>query len=173
MTADSSTARTVIVNTSPLLYLHQAGCLLLLRTLYGRIVVPPAVCDELRVGAAQGVDVPVPENESWIEVRAVSSPALVPAVVDLGRGEAEVIALGIDLQSTASLEEVLLILDDQLGRRFADLYSLKCTGTLGVIVKAKQQGHIPAVRPLIQIMRAKGLWISEAVFNAVVKMAGE
>ncbi len=48
----------VIVNTSPLLYLHQVGHLQLLQQLYGTIIVPPAVPQELEVGKLQGVDVP-------------------------------------------------------------------------------------------------------------------
>jgi uncharacterized protein len=51
-------------------------------------------------------------------------------VTDLGQEEAEVIALG------RQSPENLLILDDCLGRRIADLYQLKYTGTLGVLIEA-------------------------------------
>jgi len=48
----------IIVNTSPLLYLHQVNYLELLQQLYSSITVPPAVPQELEVGKRQGVDVP-------------------------------------------------------------------------------------------------------------------
>ena len=48
----------VVVNTSPLLYFHQVGCLELLQNLYGRILTPPAVIQELAVGKNQGINVP-------------------------------------------------------------------------------------------------------------------
>lgn len=107
---------TVIVNTSPLLYLHQVGQLQLLQQLYGKITVPTAVTQELEVGKEQGVDVPEINSIAWIEIRPVTSAVLVPAVIDLGQGEAEVLALGLEISDS------LLIFDDKLARRIADLY---------------------------------------------------
>jgi len=109
----------VIINTSPLLYLHQTANLDLLQRLYGTIAVPLAVQQELQVGMQQGADVPAIEQIKWIQIRPVASASLVPAVIDLGQGEAEVIALG--LETTDSL----LILDDQLARRIAELDKLQ------------------------------------------------
>jgi predicted nucleic acid-binding protein len=48
----------VISNTSPLFYLHRLGQLELLHKLYGRILVPEAVAEELKAGGDQGEDVP-------------------------------------------------------------------------------------------------------------------
>jgi predicted nucleic acid-binding protein len=105
----------VIVNTSPLLYLHQVRCLELLRQLYSTITVPPAVPQELEIGKLQGVDVPEVNSIEWIQIRSVVSAAIIPAVIDLGQGEAEVIALGLENPNS------LLIFDDSLARRIADL----------------------------------------------------
>jgi len=44
----------VICNTSPLQYLYQLGMLHIFQALAGRIIVPPAVVQELAVGRAQG-----------------------------------------------------------------------------------------------------------------------
>src|SRR5919202_2873 len=109
----------VIVNTSPLLYLYQVNCLELLQQLYGTITVPPAVPQELETGKRQGVDVPEVNSIEWIQIRPVASATIIPAVIDLGQGEAEVIALGLENPGS------LLILDDSLARRIADLYRLK------------------------------------------------
>lgn len=109
---------TVIVNTSPLLYLHQVGHLQLIQLLYGKIIVPPAVRQELEVGKMQGVDVPEINSVEWIQIRPVVSAALIPAVIDLGQGEAEVLALGLETNNR------LLIFDDRLARRIAALYRL-------------------------------------------------
>ena len=80
----------VVVDTSPLQYLHQVGYLGLLQNLYGNIVVPFAVGEELKVGQFQGVIVPVIGSIEWIRVVQISTPALVPNVTDLGQEEAEV-----------------------------------------------------------------------------------
>jgi len=66
----------------------------LLQQLYGTIIVPPAVPQELEVGKLQGVDVPEINSIEWIQIRPVASATLIPAVIDLGQGEAEVLALG-------------------------------------------------------------------------------
>ena len=157
----------VIANTSPLFYLHQVGCLGILPALYGAVIVPPAVLNELDVGKAQGVDVPEVARIEWIHVRPVASAALVPAVTDLGRGEAEVIALGLEIPGS------LLILDDQLARRLADLHALQYTGTLGVLVKAKRAGCISSVAAVVTALREKGMWLTSSVVEDVLRLSGE
>ena len=67
----------------------------------------------------------------------------------------------------------LLIFDDSLARRIADLYSLKYTGTLGVLVKAKQAGYVSAVAPVIAMLRSKGMWLTDKIINDVLRFSGE
>ncbi len=73
---------TVIVNTSPLLYLHQVGQLELLQKLYRKVTVPLAVTSELEVGTKQGIDVPKIDAIEWIQIHPVASAVLVPAVLN-------------------------------------------------------------------------------------------
>lgn len=159
--------RLVIANTSPLFYLHQVGHLEVLRALYGRIVIPVAVQAELAAGGQAGFATPDISRAEWIEVRPVRSKELIPAVVDLGPGEAEVLALGLEHPGS------LLILDDRLGRRVAHLNSLTYTGTVGVLVKAKQAGHLKAIRHIIQQLRATGLWLADDFVAMVLDQANE
>jgi uncharacterized protein len=159
--------QSVIVDTSPLQYLHQVDCLGLLKKLYGTVVVPFAVCAELQVGQSQGVNVPDLGSIEWIQVIQIPSPALIPNVTDLGQGEAEVIALGIQNP------ESLLILDDILGRRIADLYHLKYTGTLGVLIKAKKLGHLDAIAPIIDRLRTQGMWLTDKIVEDILRLAKE
>lgn len=83
------------------------------------------------------------------------------------RGEAEVIALGLENPHSR------LILDDTLGRRIARLQQLQVTGTVGVVVKAKHAGLLPAVSPVIDALRKAGLWLSEGLVAEVLRQAGE
>jgi len=159
--------RLVIANTSPLFYLHQVGHLEALRLLYGRIVIPPAVEAELKAGAGAGLTTPEISEVDGIAVHPLRSRALVPVIVDLGPGEAEVLGLGMEWPGS------LLILDDRLGRRVAQLNSLICTGTLGVLVRAKQAGHLKAIRGVIQNLRACGLWLTDDLVAMVLEQANE
>ena len=81
----------------------------------------------------RGEDAPEVSNYEWIKVRSVSLPYYIKIIPDLGKGEAEVLALGLE-------EGHLIIIDDALARRIASLYSLKFTGTAGIFLKAKKRG---------------------------------
>jgi predicted nucleic acid-binding protein len=64
-------------------------------------------------------------------------------------------------------------LDDLLARRIAGSLSLKCTGTLGILVKSKQVGLIPSVSSVIATLRVQGMWLSDAVVEVMLKLSGE
>ncbi|MBI3951113.1 MAG: DUF3368 domain-containing protein [Acidobacteria bacterium] len=159
--------RMVIVNISPLVYLHRIGCVDVLRKLYGQIVVPTAVREELLEGRGLGADVPDLSVLTWVEVRSLSSSALLPAVTDLGQGEAEVIGLARETP------ESLVIMDDRLGRKIAEICGLTVTGTVGVLLKAKQEGYVPAVAPVLRTLQQAGLWLGEELIRLILARAGE
>jgi len=156
-----------ISNTSPLLYLHLIGQLDLLVRLYEHVFIPQAVLDELRAGADRGVSVPDVGALLWLHIRPLAAQELVPLVTDLGRGEAEVIGLGLEIPGSR------LILDDALARRIALVNDLHITGTVGVILKAKQCGFLDAVKPSILALRQAGLWLHDTVVASVLRQAGE
>jgi len=88
--------REVISDTSPLPYLFQANLLELLQKLYGQIIIPEAVVEEIAAGRALGIHLPDLTTISWIRVRQVRNPALLPLAPDLGAGEREALALAIE-----------------------------------------------------------------------------
>lgn len=159
--------RLVVADTSPLLYLHQANQVHLLRALYGVVVVPPAVRVELAIGRERGHDAPDVASIEWIRSADVPDRSLLPAVVDLGPGESEVIALGLAHPGS------LALLDDRLARRIAAVSGLAHTGTLGVLLKAKSAGLIAAVRPILEGMRSHGMLIHDELEQRILRAAGE
>jgi predicted nucleic acid-binding protein len=160
-------SRPVIVNTSPLFYLHRIKRLELLQQLYGTVMVPEAVRSELAAGQQKKIPVPNLQELAWIEVKSVRSPLLIPAVVDLGPGETEVLALGLEHPRS------LLIIDDRVARRLASLNKLTVTGTLGVVIKAKQRGLLQDVGQVLRELQANGLWLSEELIKAALAVARE
>lgn len=159
--------RLIISNTSPLLYLHQVGHLDLLQRLYGQIQIPQAVEEELRDGARRGIAVPDVSRLGWLQVRPLRDKTLLPVVTDLGSGEAEAIALAVASPGS------LLILDDNLGRRIAHLNRVVYTGTLGVLVKAKGEGLLASVSPIIEALRKTTMYLTPTLIETVLKQAGE
>jgi predicted nucleic acid-binding protein len=159
--------RVVICNTSPLLYLYQIHRLDLLQQLYRQIIVPTAVEKELLTGKVKGINVPDLAKISWLETRAVADRTLLPIVIDLGAGEAEVIALGLIYPDS------LLLMDDQLGRRIAALNKLTFTGTLGILIKARQAGYLSSVTAAVTDFKQTNMRLSAELITLILTEAGE
>ena len=102
----------VISNSSPLIALTQIGRLDLVRRLYTRIYIPPAVAREVEPTVAKRPD--------WVLVQKLARP-LQPITVSgsIGPGEREVISLGLELGAA------LLIVDEQPARRLATSLGLR------------------------------------------------
>jgi predicted nucleic acid-binding protein len=159
--------REVISNTSPLQYLFQLDLLDLLPALYGEILVPYGVAQEIAAGRTRGVALPVPEIIPWIRVQEVANAALLPLVPDLGSGEREVLALALERS------DPLVILDDALARRFAQRLEIALTGTLGLLLKGKQMGRIGRVEPLLDQLEALHFRMDQGTRAGILKLAGE
>lgn len=123
--------------------------------------------DELRQGAAQGVDVPTLDRLAWVNVAAPEMLSLERVSSDLGRGERQVIATALGRPDS------LVILDDSKARDHAKTLGLRFTGTLGILVKGKQAGDISTVRPLLDRLEAVGFFLDPAVRDHVLRLAGE
>ena len=157
---------TVIADTSPLQYLFQVGLLELLRDLFETVHVPVAVRDELQVGRSLGFDVPDPAAHPWMSVRPTTrAPAL--ERFELGPGEHAALSLVLERG------EGLVLLDDAAARRVANELQLSTTGTLGILLLAKERGLIVTVAPVLEELGRCGFRITDAVRSRVLQMAGE
>lgn len=156
----------VILNNTPLVAFWSLRKLSLLRDLFGEVVIPPAVASEflaVEYISRQKALVQAP----WIRVVSLVSPQQARVYVGLDQGEAEVLALAL-LQSAR-----LVIMDERKGRRYARRLDLPLTGTMGVLLLAKERGLISAVSPSITYLQQSGLYFDEALIDQVLEMAGE
>lgn len=160
---------TIVSDTSPITNLAAIARLDLLQRIYGGIVIPKSVYDELT-----GVGYPVPgtlevQTLSWISVQSVGNQEQVTKfrqTVDLG--EAEAIALSLELGVDR------LLIDDAAGRAIALGLGLKITGVLGVLLIAKQRGFISAVKPLVdELMHRAGFRVGDLLYQSVLRTVGE
>ncbi len=157
----------VIVNTSPIQYLHQTNLLDLLPTLYKTLLIPQAVVDELADGIALGVSLPNISSLSWIKIRQPQSSLILPLVTELGAGEREALALAREIKDS------LVILDDRLARRYGRLLGIQFTGTLGVLLRAKQEGYLVKIAPILDRLDALNFRLATSTRHSVLKIAGE
>ncbi len=159
----------VVSNTSPLVNLAVVGQLDLLRQLYGRVVIPQAVRDEIVIGGAGQPGAVEVERLDWIETRQASNLTAVASLqLQVDQGEAEAIALAVELKAD------LLLLDERKGRAIASKLGLARIGLLGVLVEARAKGLIPAIKPVVDALIGKaGFWISKELYDRVLQVAGE
>jgi predicted nucleic acid-binding protein len=157
----------LICNTSPIQYLYQLGLFHILRSLAGRVIVPPAVMAELAEGRALGMNLPDLTLFEWVTIRRPVSELAVPLVTNLGPGETEALMLALE-----SGKDVV-VLDDGLARRVAETLGLRLKGTLGLLLDAKRAGLIPALGPLLDQLNALRFRVAPYTRTAVLKLAGE
>jgi predicted nucleic acid-binding protein len=157
----------VIADTSPLQYLHQVGCLGLLGDLFGCVIVPAGVAQEIRQGALQGVDLPDLGQLPWVTIETASAPADSRIPSKLGHGEREVLCWALQTQ------DPLVLLDDGEARKQAKSLGIRFTGTLGVLIKARHAGKVAAVLPLLDQLEQAGFYIDAPVRTQVLASVGE
>lgn len=114
----------VVSETSPIVALHHLAQLGLLGSLFGDVLIPPMVNDELLRGTDKWQPVDISQF-SFIRVVAPQHPerfAAYRAIVDPGEWEA--IALALELGAD------LLLVDDKDGRSVARQAGIEPMGTL-------------------------------------------
>ena len=159
----------VVSNTSPLTNLAAIGQLNLLQALFGEIHVPMGVVNELTSGGRNWPGAIEVETAEWVHVKQVSNRLLVDALrLDLDFGESETIVLALDLQAD-------LVLLDELTERYAPRhFDLKVMGVVGLLIRAKNIGLIPEVRPHLDALRQQaGFYLSGPVYQHALRLAGE
>lgn len=142
----------VVSDTSVLILLTKIGEMDLLKETYGQLVTTLEVEEEF------GSKLP-----EWIKTQEVVDKKyqrILETRVD--KGEAIAIAFATEY------DEVLLLLDDLKARKLASKLNLKFTGTLGVIHRAKQQGIIEKVKPLLDKMSQTDFRISKKIITEIL-----
>ncbi len=156
----------VVSDTSPITNLIEIGRLDLLRGLFKTVLIPPAVFREATYLEHIRIEI---ENCDWIEVVDLTSRDLYNTLAEnLDPGEAEAISLAIELSADA------ILIDEADGRREAHRLGIFVTGLLGVLIRAKKQGLIPAIKPDIErLIATSDFWLGQDVIAEALLLAGE
>lgn len=155
----------IVADTSALLALAACESLSLLDTLFGEVRVPPAVFRECTVAGRAGADV----LDAYLrgKVADVEFGEFVIAAGGLGRGELEAMALYKRLRADR------LLIDDQRARKVARINQVQVIGSIGVLLVAKAENVVPAVRPLLDSIRVAGIYLSDRVLTEALRLADE
>jgi predicted nucleic acid-binding protein len=126
-----------VSDTTPLNYLVLVDAVAVLPALFGHVIIPGAVREELlRMKAPEKVRRWASDPPTWIEVHPVTKvdETLGFGTADKDRGEREAISLALDLRPD------FVLLDDRLAREAASARELRVIGTLGILEAAAARG---------------------------------
>lgn len=149
--------KVIISDTSCLILLTNIGELDLLKKVYGRVITTMDIAIEY------GEIIP-----DWIEVREVKDKhkqLLLEMQID--RGESSAIALALETSKST------IILDDYKARKIAHKLGISFTGTIGVIIRAKLNGIIPSIKPLLSKIKETNFRLSSEIENFALLEAKE
>lgn len=156
----------VIVNNTPLVTFWAIGRLDILRSLFDEILIPAAVRDEFLATEKESRRRTLRE-ESWIRVVEVQNSRRIQSFVGLDAGETEVLVLAEEQDAS------LVLIDERKARRFAERMGLPISGTLGILLLAKEEKVISAIAPVLRKIQEAGLYFDSKLIERVLQLAGE
>lgn len=149
--------KAVIADTSCFILLDKIEALFVLQQLFKEIITSLEVTSEF------GKELP-----EWIKIEKVQDQKFMNALLlEVDAGEASTIALASELQPS------LLIIDDLKGRKLAEQLHLNYTGTLGVLLKARQEKVISSLHPYFEKIKHTNFFISHQLLDNLVKRTEE
>ncbi len=149
--------KVVIADTSCLIVLSNIEQLQILRQLYGKIVTTPDVEREY------GETLP-----DWVEINSPKDKTRQMLLeLQLDKGESSAIALALEIPDS------ILIIDDYKARKIAEQLELKITGTLGILIKAKQRGLLKSIMPIVKKLKSTGFRISDELEYEIKLLSDE
>jgi predicted nucleic acid-binding protein len=163
-----SKSKVIVINTGPIISLVAAtGSLRILQKLFHQVYVPFEVKNEILKSATKKYAI----NEFHEADFLIQSPEpqnispYLKNVLDLG--EASVIQLAIDRGINT------VCIDERAGRRVAKLNNLRLTGSIGILIMAKNHGYIQSMKEAIMKMKSRGIYLSDNVISFALEKTGE
>lgn len=159
---------TIISNTGPIIALAGIHKLNLLQSFYKTIIIPEPVHIEIMAGGKSFTGLEEYKKATWLDVRKLGQKPEPLLAKFLDEGEASVIHLARELGIGK------IFMDERKGRRIArDIYGLTVTGTVRLLIDAKNAGFINHLTDVLQDMKSSGYWIHDKIMHAAIKEAGE
>ena len=143
-----------VADTGVLLELHRLGYLEMLRRLFERVLIPPAVLLEL-----QSLTAP-----TWMNLTKPSQVVLaaISTETNLGRGELEALAVAME-------QNAWVLLDDKKARHYARSKEISSIGTLGLLILIHQNGWQQRSAQADLELLSQGLWITKTLLEAALQ----
>jgi predicted nucleic acid-binding protein len=155
----------VFSNTTPIIALSSIQCLPLLPQLFGEIHLVAEVIDECAAGGP--ISVPALHEIEWIKSVQSTPIQHTSVLLELDKGEKHTLDMACKYHAD------WVIIDEKIGRNMAEYLGLRVTGTLGILLKAKQQGLIPSFTDAVNAMQAQGIYYQTTLITKLAQTVGE
>ena len=158
----------VVSDTSCISNLLLINQLDLLYNIYLKIIIPPAVYAEILKLEESGKDLGYFKSRKWIlvEQNFVRNISLLPPK-NIDPGEAEAIDLAISIKADR------LLIDERKGNFLAKQLGITTIGLLGILKIAKENNLITSVKELLDQLIENNFWLSNDLYNTVLKSVNE
>jgi predicted nucleic acid-binding protein len=160
----------VVADAGPLIGISRVGHVALLHRLYGEILIPEHVREELKLSSHKpGSQIILNALQAgWIRCVSLRNKSEITRLDQaIDAGEAEAIQLAIEQQAD------LLLIDDRNGRKAAKRRRVPIIGTGGVLIAAKKAGLLDKIAPVLDALTDAGYRLSPALCEQILKLAGE
>lgn len=160
----------VVCDTNVIIDLSKIRRLDLLKDLFNEVLIPDEVREELIAGEEGGIeDADIKKAVSeWISVKEVEDRfALENMKAHIDKGESACIVLCKEIDAD------LLAINDLKARGVAHALGIRIIGTLGILLLAKEKGLIRKIQPVLDELRKIGAYMSNSLYNRILKDAGE
>jgi len=157
----------VICNSSVIVALSRIGYLWLLKKLFNSIIIPQAVYNEIVLKGSGKPGAKDVDESVWVQVAVVYDVDNVEKLTSIiHQGEAEAIQLAREMDAD------LIILDDLSARRIAKSKGLNVVGTLAILRQSKEKSLIPALKPILDELKAIGFRMGDE-YSRILRSVGE
>lgn len=155
----------IVSDTSVISALFSINQLDLLRKIYGTVIIPQIVFDELEVLKEFGYDLAPIYNANWLKIVNPTDNTLEKELnVFLDKGESSAIALAKELNPT------FLAIDEKKGREVAESLGIPIIGLVGILIVAKKAGIVKMVKPILdELILNAGFRINKSFYSFILK----
>ncbi len=159
----------LIADSGPLIALARLDLLALPSRYFSSVKVTASVWEEVtrspRADESQRLTAAL---EDGFIALADDPPAVPESVLQTGldRGERDSIALGLEMSA-------VILMDEKRGRRVATALGLHVVGTVGLLLRAREEGTLSPLRPVLERLQESGYFLSNALIEKLLAGLGE
>lgn len=159
--------KVVIADAGPLIAFARLGQLELLRQVFAQVLVTEEVFAECTCRPDFPETLPIQEaTHKKLLQRCTAPPVQFELALHIDAGEASAIAAAADWGCG-------VLMDDKAGRRMARNFGVPSIGTVGVLVLAKQQQRLTALKPLLDQLTSSGYFLGDSLIASALALVGE